>query len=351
MVEISVIIPVYNVKEYLKECLDSVINQSFEDIEIICIDDGSTDSSLEILRHYQNCDDRVKVFSQSNHGPGNARNVGIDNSTGEYILFLDSDDYLVEDALKNLYAVSKENEVDFVLFKLLNFDNETGERNSIDYFDIPFLKEFEDSTFNHNDLGEKLYIVSVSAPGKLFRREFINNLRFPEKIIFEDTPFVVEAILMAERMLFLDEYYYMRRVRMDSITRSNFNRFSDCIEILNMVDDISKKYGVYDEYKELLFSRKYLNISTRFLEVDKANKKSFFDKIKQDLEFNKKIESLLDFNKVHPKAHYIYSSAINSNSFDEFEKSIKSYKMNQNDDLDNKLSHKFLKVFKRFSKI
>ena len=330
MVKISVIVPVYNVEDYLKECLDSILNQSLKEIEVICINDGSTDGSLEILKDYQINDTRVKVFSQQNKGLGCARNVGLEHAIGEYVFFIDSDDYIIEDTLFNLYSHAKEKNADMTLFKLLNFDNETRKTQPIKYFDIPFLKKYGESTFNCSDLGEKLYGVSVTAPGKLFKREIIEKLRFPEKLIFEDTPFVVESIFLCERMLFVDEYYYMRRVRKDSITRSNFSRFSDCIEIFNMVNDISRKYGYYDIYKELLFSRKYQNISTRFQEVNKRDKQEFFDKIKKDLILKEDEVKELDFDKVKPKAKHVYHSAFNSKDFNEFESSLKHEKNHNN---------------------
>ena len=103
MVKVSVIIPVYNVEQYLKECLDSVINQTLKDIEIICINDGSTDGSLKILEKYESLDDRIVVFSQENSGLSATRNKGMQLSSGEYVYFMDSDDYLELNALEELY--------------------------------------------------------------------------------------------------------------------------------------------------------------------------------------------------------------------------------------------------------
>ena len=94
MVKVSVVIPVYNVEDYLRDCLDSIVNQTLKDIEIICINDGSTDNSLEILEHYKSKDERIKVISQENGGISAARNKGIDLASGDYISFIDSDDYI-----------------------------------------------------------------------------------------------------------------------------------------------------------------------------------------------------------------------------------------------------------------
>ena len=128
MVEISVIIPVFNVETFLEECLNSIINQSFNDIEIICINDGSTDNSLEILKIYVSEDQRIKVINQKNSGQGFARKVGLKNANGNFILFLDSDDFLELNALELLYNNIQSNQSDVVLFKLIRYNHMTGEK-------------------------------------------------------------------------------------------------------------------------------------------------------------------------------------------------------------------------------
>ena len=340
MVKVSVIVPVYNVDKYLSECLDSILSQSLMDIEVICINDGSTDGSLEILKDYQSRDSRVRIFSQENRGLASARNVGLDNSSGEYVTFIDSDDYFVKDALKTVYDVACEKQADFTLFKLLNFDDKSGETSPINYFDMPFLRKFEGDAFDHEDVGERLFNISVTAPGKLFKREFISELRFPENLLFEDTPFVLEAIFMADRMCFLDEYLYMRRIHKDSITQSNFSRFSDCIVIFNMMADITKRYGEYDLYKEKLFTQKVSNTYTRFGQVTDEYKSDFYDKLKKDFkDKQEEFERVIDFDKVKPRAKRIYYSALDSRNYHQFVKLV------ENDS--SSISRIFKKLFKK----
>ena len=129
MAKISVIVPIYNDDRYLHECLDSIINQTFEDIEIICVNDGSTDESLNILKQYESRDCRVKVISQENKGVGAARNAGIKIASGEYIYFIDADDFLELTGLEEMYDLSQQMDLDLLIFKLVTFDDETGERN------------------------------------------------------------------------------------------------------------------------------------------------------------------------------------------------------------------------------
>ena len=147
--------------------------------------------------------------------------------------------------------------------------------------------------------------------------------------------------------MFLDECYLMRRVRRDSITNSNFTHFSDCIEIFNMVEDIARKYGYYDNNRELMFSRKYLNIQRRFLEVRNDDKKDFFDKIKADIDLRKK-DLDIDFNKIKPKALHTYNAAINCDNYHDFELKLESFSKKQKQDKQPKKS--FFTKLKNFVK-
>ena len=117
MVEISVIVPVYNVSEYLAQCMDSIINQTFEDIEIICVNDGSTDDSLKILEEYSEKDERISIISQENQGQGVARNVGMNAARGNYIFFMDSDDFIKLNALELLHENAVSNNSDVVFYR------------------------------------------------------------------------------------------------------------------------------------------------------------------------------------------------------------------------------------------
>ena len=211
MPKISVIIPCYNVEDFVEECLDSVINQTFEDMEIICINDGSTDNTLSILESYAKRDDRIKILNQNNQGLSASRNRALEMAKGEYIFFLDSDDYIELTTFEELIRLAEEKCLDLIIFNLRNFDNETKEEQYDKYYDMPFLKEIVgDNVFNYKDLGYKMLILSVTAPGKLFKREIIQDLRFPVGLIFEDNPFFTEVMFKAKRVFFLDEQFYNR---------------------------------------------------------------------------------------------------------------------------------------------
>ena len=207
MPKVSVIVPVYNVENYLKECLDSLVYQTLVDVEIICIDDGSTDNSLEILKDYEKDFPKLQVHSQENKGLSGARNTGMKYATGEYIYFIDSDDILEVTALERMYNASVRRSLDLLLIKIINFDDETGEKTKSSYYDMKYLNEaVGENIFSHRDVSECIFRIPVTVQGKLFKRELIEDIRFTEGIIFEDNTFFIESFLKAERVYFLNEY-------------------------------------------------------------------------------------------------------------------------------------------------
>lgn len=324
MTKISVIIPIYNTAGYLKECIESVLNQSFKDIEVICVNDGSDDVSRDVLESYSSKDDRVKVITQENKGLGAARNVAVSKATGKYILFLDSDDYMEEESLVDIFDLAESKSLDFLMFKIINFDNENYEKVKVPYFEMKFLKKMVgDEVFDWKQVQDKLFRISVTCPGKFFRTDLIKNIKFPEGVIFEDTVFFFKMIFKANRIYFHDEYLYNRRIRDDSITNSYFNSFSDCIVVYDMVRDVLKRNGNYALFSKQLFDRKCKDIFTRFSSVDEEYKPDFFDKIQKNFKDDKKsLERDSVFSKCSDRSLTIFNSALESDTYKEFELSV-----------------------------
>ena len=355
LVKVSVIVPVYNVEKYLRECLDNILNQSLEDIEIICVNDGSTDNSLDILDEYSKKDSRVKVISQENKGLSGARNTGMKHVTGQYVTFMDSDDYFSEGSLEKLYGICEEKNLDVAIAKLINFDDETNEKAKSDYYEIKFLKKIVgDNVFDFSDVGDKMYNIPVTAPGKFYRYDLISDMEFPEGIIFEDNVFFTEVLFRAERIYFHDDYIYNRRIRFDSITNSNFENFTDSIVMFNKVIDVTKRYNHYDEFKYKLFRHKVLNIFTRFSQVTEEYKQNFFEMIIDEFKvYSKEIKSYSDVSKFDKKAMFIMDSALDSDTWLEFELKVNNYKLESNMKKlkkENKKLKKELKELKEFKK-
>ncbi len=210
MNKISVIIPVYNVEQYIEECLDSLLNQTYKNLEIICIDDGSTDRSGWICDQYVKKDSRIKVIHQKNSGAGAARNKGLDIASGDYIAFVDSDDYIEKNMYEELYNALIFNNAQIAgcetisLFQdKINYPNTTG-------------KEMIFSGVDFLALSSKhwKYYIMVN---KLFSRAVVGNMRFPEKNVIDDGFFTYQIIARAARVVWCDKAFYFYRQRKSSV--------------------------------------------------------------------------------------------------------------------------------------
>ncbi len=215
MAKISVIVPVYNVEPYLPQCLDSLIEQTFKDIEIICVNDGSTDGSLNILNHYAAKDSRIKVIDKPNGGVSSARNSGLDAAQGEYISFVDSDDWLKRNAYEEIIMSAKKH-VDMVIFGYYEFLEgnltETGAKK--------VLKQFEQEKIPF----EKLVLnFCNSIWDKIYRRDFLqkNHLRFQEHLIIaEDGFFNLQCVFNRPTIQTIGQSYYCYRLFRQGSTMS-----------------------------------------------------------------------------------------------------------------------------------
>lgn len=330
LTKVSVIIPVYNTEDYLEECLNSVLNQTLNDFEVICVNDGSTDSSLHILENYN--DDRIHIINQDNRGLGAARNTALKKCNGEYILFLDSDDYIDENTLNELYSLACQKSLDLLMYKLINFKNDTLKESKYKYFEMEFLNELVgDNVFDWHDVKDRIFDMAVSAPAKFFKWDLIKDFEFPENLLFEDTSFFYNVIFKAERVYFYDKHLYHRRIRDDSITNSSFKNFSDVIEIYDIIGNYLKEIGVYYEFSDKLFNRKMRDVYVRFKGVPEEYKNDFFKKIK--VNFSKHHETLQKervFEKCNEKALFIFTNAIDSNTYHEFELAMEVFELKQN---------------------
>lgn len=212
-IKVSVIVPVYNMERHLRRCLDSLLAQSLDDFEIICVDDGSTDSSGEILSEYAQKDERFEFIAQENRSAGAARNTGMKKASGEYLIFLDSDDFFDKDLLKKTYEKAKQDNSDIVLFGGYEFDQTTGTVTAADYLlNTDFAPE---GVFDSNRIPDSIYSISTPAAWlKLFRREFVLSLGigFQELRNSNDVFFTSITLAMAERISILNEKLVYYRV-------------------------------------------------------------------------------------------------------------------------------------------
>lgn len=235
MVKVSIIMPVYNVEMYLEECLDSVVHQTLKDIEIICVNDGSTDNSLKILEKYAAKDKRVKVISKLNSGYGHTMNVGIDAATGEYIGIVEPDDYIKENMYETLYNLAKEKNLDLIKANFCRFKGDTQERRFV-YVNLAKDSQYYNKVLKPEDNVEIFRFVMNTWSG-IYNREFLNKYRIRHNetpgASFQDNGFWFQTFCRAERVYFVDKAFYMNR-------RDNPN---------SSVKNKEKVYAAANEYK------------------------------------------------------------------------------------------------------
>lgn len=231
MVKLSIIVPVYNVKAYLKQCLDSLIHQSLEDFEIIIVNDGSTDGSIEILNEYD--DNRLKVIHQENAGLSAARNTGLKYAQGEYVCFVDSDDFISSpNAYKEMYDLAKKNDCDIVYGNATLYYNEDHQEKLNDFLKIS-PQNLSSEEFLMHCLQQKIIFVPVWL--YFYRRSFINknNFRFKPGMYHEDEEFTPRVVLKANKVVTYDKHFYMYRQREGSImnTKENYQKGWDILNL------------------------------------------------------------------------------------------------------------------------
>lgn len=240
--KVSVIIPVYNVEAYLEECVDSVINQSYRNLEIILVDDGATDSSGRMCDEYATVDPRIRVIHRENGGLSAARNTGLDVATGEYIYFLDSDDYLELSAISDLVSTIEEENADFVFCDAYVFYTDCEPDDEV----YSYSRKKRYTTLNGKSaLLELLYNNEYRTPVQLyiFKKCFLdkNKLRFYEGIIHEDELFTFLAFNANGKVAHCYKELYARRIRPASImTASGISRRYE--SMLTIYNELSKMY-------------------------------------------------------------------------------------------------------------
>ena len=218
MSEVSIVVPVYKVEPYLRQCLDSVLAQSFADFELILVDDGSPDNCGAICDEYAERDDRIRVIHQENAGQGKARNVGMDHAVGKYLIFLDSDDYWLPSTLEMLYSEAERNQTQVLVFGAVPFWDgmEEPEKHPVYRHTVQngIVKSGPESL--KSALDAKEYYTSPCLRFYLLRYMRETGLRFDEERIHEDVTFSFLAYLLAERVECIGEQFYRRRYRPES---------------------------------------------------------------------------------------------------------------------------------------
>lgn len=251
--KVSVIIPVYNVEKYLKRCLDSIINQTLRDIEIICIDDGSTDKSLNILKEYCGRDHRIKILTQQNQYAGVARNNGLKIAQGKYLSFLDSDDFFKLNMLEEMYNKAEKDNSDIVICYFYEYNMRTNKaKNKINnnLIKSPFIPKN-----NSNNLFE---ISNAAAWTKLFKRDLFidNNLHFEDLKCCNDITCVYTALALAKKISIVDKSFVYYRINQNkNLTSNRYKDLDSFLIAIQHLEDNLKHFNVYNIFKTTFISR------------------------------------------------------------------------------------------------
>ena len=311
---ISVIVPVYNVERYIKQCLDSLVHQTYCNKEIVLIDDGSKDGSGSICDEYSSRYDFVKAIHKENAGLGMARNTGLENITGKYVKFVDSDDLIRKDTCEKLYKNAKENDLDMLCFSGYNFTETPQSRQKNPYwsYDKVLLSLCGKKVFNMQDIKEIIHVMPVSACLTIYRNSFLKkyDIEFPMGLYYEDNVFYVKASTKADRISIDSDEYYMRRIREGSTTKSWDKHFSDYFDITEIVlqylRDIYIDESIYNNYK-----KNYLGMSLGLYRVYGQKRKKDYLKIKNLItKYGKPSEYPLNYPHSHPFLAFIFLPCI-----------------------------------------
>ena len=314
--KITLIVPVYNVADYLPQCLDSLVGQTFKDIEILCINDGSTDNSPAILADYAKKDSRIRIITQKNAGQGAARNVGIREAKGKYLGFIDSDDWADIHFCEKMYQMAEKNQVDLVIARYVNFDDKLQKPVSYpDIEDLLLFENFQGRVFAFDDIKELYFNQICGAPwNKLYKTEFMrkNELYFPEGIKYEDYPHFFKTFICVNRaVLCPDKLYFYRQNRRGSdstnIKRNGFTFFSH----FNDIEETLKKHNRYEELKPHFFKIKIMGLLYWMHKSAKKYRVEFYRLIQEEFRRMNLTKEELACLPSHVRTAYLHTKKYN----------------------------------------
>ncbi|MCR8679708.1 MULTISPECIES: glycosyltransferase family 2 protein [Campylobacter] len=323
-IKVSIIIPVYNVEKYLRECLDSVVNQTLKDIAIICVNDGSTDSSLEILKEYAKNDSRIRIVDKINGGLGAARNSGIkylidNNINSKYIYFADSDDWLELNALEKLYNKAKESNSDICIMSLLLYIEKDKRIETSDYFKTDCYKIRKNDVCSFDEIKSVLFSSCCVAYCHLYSYEFLinslweNEEFYPQNLLFEDIYPHIKSLVLAKRIVFLDEALYYYRIREGSIMTSSAKskRTFDIFKTFDLIENFLIEQNLMDKLKVDFYSficsvidskLSLTNYKEEFVRMSKCYLDKFDGSLNKDKKIKKQhLKLMLNLNNPYDK--------------------------------------------------
>lgn len=286
-IKVSVVMPVYNTSKYLRECMDSVIGQTLKEIEIICVNDGSTDNSLDILMEYAEQDSRIKIITKENSGYGHTINVGFDAAIGEYIGIVESDDYVQKDMMEKLYNVAKSKEVDFVKSNYYAFWG-NGEKRTKEKVKLMGGEEIYDKLLSKEQI-KSLSKGSIANCTGIYNRNFINEYMIKHNetpgASYQDVGFFFQVIMYASSGYILKDGFYMYRQDNENSSINNKAKVFCIYDEFNYVcEKMNSNPGFADEYNAAFQYLRFKHCQFNFSRIADEFKIAFLQRMVQDLE-------------------------------------------------------------------
>lgn len=299
--KVSIVVPVCNVENYLRECIDSILAQTLKEIEIICVNDGSTDNSLNILRDYEKKDSRIRVISKENSGYGNTMNVGMEAANGEYIGIVESDDYIENNMFERLYKTACQYDVEIVKSDHYIFSTKEGKQQKQLQAICP--EQYYGKIINGNTCPELFNFSMMNWTG-IYKRQFIEN----NKILHNETPgasfqdngFWFQAMSLAKRIVLINEaFYYYRQDNPNSSINRKEKVFCICDEYSYIQEFLERNQELATQYYMIFFSKKVFNYLHFYHKAASEFKLEFLHRVAKELEVDLK-NPYMDREKIDP---------------------------------------------------
>lgn len=294
---ISIIVPVYNVENYLAKCLGSLINQTHQNVEILVINDGSRDNSGEIIKSFEDkYPDKIKAFSKDNGGLSDARNFGIDRATGDYIGFVDSDDYVTETMFEEMLHLAQKHRAEIVICNIQKVDENGSVTQKLTQIpNMPEKIKLEDHFSVFSD-------ISYFACNKLFKKELFNQKRFKKGVHFEDIQLIPQLLLECETIAQTQNFHYQYLERTDSITKTHTEKGLDILKAVQDVESVFSQSVYAHKEKELrnfqIFEGVYSFLAYLAFVKDETTFYSMADKLSVFIrERQIKIQDILNYSR------------------------------------------------------
>lgn len=332
-IKISVVVPIFNVEDYIGDCLDSILDQSLKEFEVICVNDGSTDSSLEILKEYAAKDNRIKIINKDNAGYGHTMNIGMDMASGEYFVIVESDDFILPKMFETLYDAAKENDLDFVKSDFYRFYGEDNKNIIKEYQTLDKTKsnKYYNKIFSTHDNHDTYKLLMNTWTG-LYKLDFLrkNNIRHSETpgASYQDNGFWFKTFFYGERVMFIPEPFYMyRRDNPNSSIRNKTKIYAMDTEY-DLIDDFLNDCDAKKDFLDAFVYAKYHNFNFTMNRIGLEFKKEFllstseyFNEMKKHNELDTSLLDEYDLNMLNwiverPEEYYDYMYNIESKDFE-----------------------------------